>query len=54
MRAMGLPDRLIPRDTPDEGDRGVGEIIEGQEDRRCQMTDCGELQQEPTEQKPDR
>src|SRR6266403_5564820 len=54
MSAMSLPDRLAPHEAMCEGDRGVGEIIEGQDERRCQMTCSGKLQQDPAEQKSDR
>ena len=54
MCAVRLPDWLPAHDAAHERNRRVGQIIERQDDSRCQMPVSGELQQYPAEQKSDR
>src|SRR5262245_39061457 len=54
MCTVRLPDRLSAGDAAHERNRSVGQIIERQDDSRCQMPAAGELQQYPADQKPDR
>ncbi len=54
MGAMRRPERFAPGHTPQQGDGGVSEIIERQQQRSCEVLMPGELQQAPAGQQADR
>ena len=54
MGAVRLPDALAVRQAADQRERGVGQIIERQQQRRREVAVAGEQHQEPAEQQADR
>ena len=54
MGAVRLPDLLAARQPTDQGERGVGQIVQRQQQRGGQVAGAGEKDQEPADQEADR